>query len=137
MTETTLDGRRVLLVEDEVLVAMLVETALEDENCVIVGPYGDLTAALAAAQCEALDLAVLDVNLAGEMVFPVAEVLARRGVPFLLLSGYGDVALPTDRRHWPICAKPFNLHELVATLSRLVNTKPLPPAAGESLPPGA
>jgi DNA-binding response OmpR family regulator len=126
MTEAALDGRHVLVVEDEVLIAMLVETALEDENCIIVGPYGGLTEALAAARSEALDLAVLDVNLAGEMVFPVADVLAARGVPFLLLSGYGDLALPADRRHWPICAKPFNLHDLVSTLSKLVNTKPLP-----------
>ena len=126
MTKTALDGRRVLLVEDEILVAMLVEAALTDENCVIVGPIGDLAEAMAAARSEALDLAVLDVNLAGEMVFPVADVLAARGVPFLLLSGYGDLALPADRRHWPICAKPFNLHDLVSTLSKLVNTKPLP-----------
>jgi DNA-binding response OmpR family regulator len=120
MTEAALAGRRVLLVEDEVLVAMLVETALEDENCTIVGPYGDLGEALEAARSEALDLAVLDINLAGQMVFPVAEVLAARGVPFLLLSGYGEAALPGDRRHWPICAKPFNLDDLVSTLSRLV-----------------
>jgi DNA-binding response OmpR family regulator len=134
MTEAALDGCRVLLVEDELLVAMLVETALEDENCTIVGPYGDLGEALEAARSEALDVAVLDINLAGQMVFPVAELLAERGVPFLLLSGYGDVALPGDRRHWPICAKPFNLHDLVSTLSRLVAAPR--PQGGEGVPPG-
>jgi DNA-binding response OmpR family regulator len=134
MTEATLAGRRVLVVEDELLVAMLVETALEDENCIIVGPYGGLREALEAARSEALDVAVLDINLAGELVFPVAEVLAGRGVPFLLLSGYGDVALPSNRRHWPICSKPFNLRDLVTVLSGLV-TSPRP-RGGEGVPPG-
>lgn len=134
MTEVALAGCRVLVVEDELLVAMLVETALEDENCTIVGPYGGLREALEAARSEALDLAVLDINLGGELVFPVAEVLAGRGVPFLLLSGYGEVALPNDRRHWPICSKPFNLHDLVAVLSRLVAAPR--PQGGEGVPPG-
>jgi DNA-binding response OmpR family regulator len=120
MTQAALSGRRVLLVEDEMLVAMLVETALEDENCIIVGPYGALGEALEAARSEAMDLAVLDINLAGEKVFPVAEVLAARGVPFLLLSGYGEVALPSNRRHWPICAKPFSLEDLVSRLAQLL-----------------
>jgi DNA-binding response OmpR family regulator len=124
MTEVGLQGCRVLVVDDEMLVAMLVETALEDECCIVVGPYGRLDEALAAARTEALDLAVLDINLAGELVFPVAEVLVERGVPFLLLSGYGEVALPSDRRHWPICSKPFNLGELVSTLSRLRRNPP-------------
>lgn len=126
MATSTLAGRRVLLVEDELMVAMLVETALEDESCIIVGPYGGLSEALLAAQSETLDLAVLDINLAGEMVFPVAEMLASRGVPFLLLSGYGALALPKEHEDWPICAKPFRLNELVAVLNRLV--KPGAPA---------
>jgi DNA-binding response OmpR family regulator len=120
MTEALLAGRRVLVVEDETMVAMLVETVLEDEHCAIVGPIGDLDEALAAAESEVLDLAVLDINLAGRMVFPVAEVLARRGVPFLLLSGYGDKALPGNRQHWPICGKPFRMVDLVAALNRLL-----------------
>jgi DNA-binding response OmpR family regulator len=134
MTEAALAGCRVLVVEDELLVAMLVETALEDESCTVVGPYGGLHEALEAARGEALDLAILDINLGGELVFPVAEILAGRGVPFLLLSGYGEVALPRDRRHWPICSKPFNLHDLVTVLSGLV-TSPRP-QSGEGVPPG-
>jgi DNA-binding response OmpR family regulator len=121
MAASGLAGRRVLVVEDEVLVAMLVETALQDENCIIVGPCGTLPEAVEAARTETLDLAVLDINLAGNLVFPAAEVLAARGVPFLLLSGYGEVALPSDRRHWPICAKPFSLHDLVSRLSALLS----------------
>jgi len=127
MSEAALAGRRVLLVEDETLIAMLVETALEDEACTVVGPYGNLREALEAARTEVFDLAVLDINLAGELVFPVAEVLAGRGVPFLLLSGYGEAGLPRDRQHWPICAKPFSLRDLVSALSGLLaGSKPLP-----------
>lgn len=135
MTEAALTGCRVLVVEDEMLVAMLVETALEEENCIVVGPYAGVGEALEAARAEPLDLAVLDINLAGELVFPVAEVLAGRGVPFLLLSGYGEVALPSNRRHWPICSKPFNMDELVSVLSRLVaQAKPVPQSARGTAP---
>jgi DNA-binding response OmpR family regulator len=120
MTEIGLVGRRILLVEDELLVAMLIEAVLEEQNCITVGPFSDLTSALEAAHREQVDGAVLDINLAGQMVFPVAEVLDARGVPFLLLSGYGAMALPPDRRHWPVCDKPFKTDELVATLSRVI-----------------
>ena len=57
------------------------------------------------------------------MVFPVAEVLAERGVPFLILSGYGETALPPNRRHWPVCGKPFKSQELLRRLSRLIAAK--------------
>lgn len=121
MAASSLDGRRVLVVEDEMLIAMLVETALQDENCTVVGPYGSLSEAMEAARTETLDLAVLDINLAGKLVFPAAEVLAARGVPFLLLSGYGEIALPSNRRHWPICAKPFSLSDLLSRLTALLS----------------
>ena len=120
MAGQTLNGRRVLVVEDEALVAMLIETALEGENCIIRGPYARPWEALDAAHSTDADAALLDVNLAGEHVFPVAEVLERRGIPFLLLSGYGDLALPPEKQHWPICGKPFKMDELVAALEKLL-----------------
>lgn len=120
MAHHVLAGRRVLVVEDELLIAMLVESALEEEGCVVVGPYGRLAEAVAAARDEAVDVAVLDINLGGEMVFPAAEVLAERNVPFLLLTGYGDAGLPPHRRHWPVCGKPFSLPALIGILSGLV-----------------
>ena len=67
-----------------------------------------------------MDLAVLDINLAGEMVFPAAEVLAERGVPFLLLSGYGDTRLPLGRQDWPVCGKPFRMDDLFSRLAQMV-----------------
>jgi DNA-binding response OmpR family regulator len=120
MTQSELTGLRVLVVEDELAIAMMLEMALEDQQCTIVGPFGSLSEALSAARTEPVDVAVLDINLAGEMVFPAAEALAERDVPFLLLSGYGDSRLPSDRRHWPVCAKPFRMDDLCARLARLV-----------------
>jgi DNA-binding response OmpR family regulator len=117
---TPLSGCRVLVVEDEVLIAMLLEAALEDAGCVVVGPYSNVTDAAAAAARETLRAALLDVNLGGEKVFPVAELLQDRGVPFLLLSGYGDRATPPEHADWPTHGKPFNTEELLGALGRLV-----------------
>lgn len=116
MRASALSGLRVLLVEDELLVAMLVEDLLADEGCIVVGPFSRLRDALAAARTEALDLAVLDVNVAGEKAYPVAEVLTERRIPFLFVSGYGEGAIPADRPRWRACPKPFRSGELVAML---------------------
>jgi CheY-like chemotaxis protein len=119
MSLSVLAGRRVLVVEDEILVAMLIEDMLGIVGCTIVGPCDNVDDALAAARQEAMDMAVLDVNLAGRKVFPVAEVLAERGIPFLLLTGYGESALPRNR-HWPVCDKPFTLQQLMSALKELI-----------------
>ncbi len=119
MIGQSLRGRRLMIVEDEFLVAMLLEGILEDEGAVIVGPFGRVPPAIEAAEQAELDLAVLDVNVAGEKVYPVAEALARRGVPFLLLSGYGDTAAP-DHPDWPVCSKPFERKVLLERLSLLL-----------------
>jgi DNA-binding response OmpR family regulator len=110
-------GKRVLVVEDEFLVAMMVEDMLADAGCVVVGPFARVPAALAAARVEAVDLALLDVNVAGEMVFPVAHVLEERGIPFLLVTGYGQAALPPNRPGWEACAKPFHPEQLTQRLA--------------------
>jgi DNA-binding response OmpR family regulator len=116
-----LNGHRILVVEDEVLIAMLLETALEDAGCIVVGPFSRLDEALEAARRDNFDAALLDVNLAGEKVFPVAELLAARSIPFLLLSGYGDKATPPGHADWPTFGKPFNTDELLLVLSQMVS----------------
>lgn len=90
----TLVGRRVLMVEDDILIALATIDVLESVGCVIVGPALRVKAALELVRSEPLDAAVLDMDIAGEMVWPVAEELQRRGVPFLFLSAYSrrDVA---------------------------------------------
>ena len=127
MTESALAGRRVMVVEDEVLVAMLIEDILADEQCVVLGPYGDLDEALRAGETEQMDMALLDMNLRGRLSLPLADLLARRGIPFLLLTGYGEAAgrMMTAKPHpWPICAKPFTSKGLVSAMAGLVPPVP-------------
>lgn len=112
-----LAGLRVLLVEDEMLVSLLIEDLLADQCCVVVGPFGRLPDALEAARHEAIDLAVLDVNIAGAVVYPVAEVLASRRIPFLFVSGYGENAVPDNRPKWRVCSKPFRSLDLIVMLA--------------------
>jgi DNA-binding response OmpR family regulator len=118
-----LTGSRVLVVEDEMLVSLLIEDILTEAGCTIVGPYGRFEAALLAARKEMIDLAVLDVNLAGVKVFPVAEVLAERGIPFLFLSGYGQGVVPAAHPEWRVCSKPFRPGDLTSMLLEQLVTR--------------
>ena len=122
MTEA-LQGVKVLVVEDEYLVATLMEDMLASAGCIVAGPIPRLAQALDAANREACDVAVLDVNLAGERVYPVAEALAQRNVPFVFVTGY-DV-LPGEYANRPRLCKPFKIADLLDTLSDIV--KPAPP----------
>ena len=103
-----LNGRRILVVEDESLVAMLLETILEDMECIPVGPASNIDDGEAMARDTVdLDAALLDVNVAGRQVFPVAEALKARGVPFVFSTGYGEGGLPEEWRGATIIQKPF------------------------------
>ena len=121
MTQPGLAGKRVLVVEDELLVALLVEDVLSEAGCITIGPFARVLEALAAAKVETIDVALLDVNVANEKVFPIAYVLEERGIPFLFVTGYGEAALPRDRPDWEACAKPFLPGQLAARLARKVN----------------
>jgi CheY-like chemotaxis protein len=115
-----LAARRVLLVEDEPLVAMLIETALQQEGCIVLGPLERLAPALEAARSDVIDAAILDMDLAGENTRPVADALEARGIPFVFLTGYGADGLPPDKPHWRALGKPFRLDALLGTLAALV-----------------
>ncbi len=115
-----LRGRRILVVEDESMIWMLIEDGLSEEGCVVVGPASQLDDALRAAADDAIDAALLDVNLGGRPVYPVADVLARRGIPFAFLTGYGAGGIQEAYRHHPVLKKPFTLNGLVALAVRLV-----------------
>ena len=98
------------------LVSLLIEDTLVGEQCIVVGPFSRVPQAMDAARSEQIDLAILDVNVAGTMVFPVADILAARHIPFLFLSGYGRQAVPPDHPDWSVCSKPFRPEELVTML---------------------
>jgi DNA-binding response OmpR family regulator len=129
-----LTGMRVLIVEDEYLVAMIAESFLKEFGCSTLGPYGTLAEALEVARTETFDLAVLDINLHGEKVFPVANVLGDRQIPFLFVSGYGDEALPAGYRDKKICAKPFSSDVFACMLEAVVVGSILKPSV---TPPAA
>jgi CheY-like chemotaxis protein len=119
MAPAELTGLRVLLVEDQMIVAMEIESLLHGFGCAVVGPVATLEPALQLAREAALDAAVLDVNLDGETVGPVAEALQARGIPVVLSTGYGAATLPEDLRGLPLLEKPFTRTEL-ETLMRSV-----------------
>lgn len=109
--------RRVLVVEDEVMIAMMVEQMLAEIGYETVGPGLRLGQAVALAETEAMDAAVLDVNLGGDRSFPVAEVLRRRGVPFVFATGYGSAGLDESYRGTIVLRKPFERAELERALA--------------------
>jgi CheY-like chemotaxis protein len=123
VAESFLAGLRVLVVEDEMLVSLLIEEMLVDHHCAVVGPYATVAEAVEAARKEPIDLALLDVNIGGAKVYPVADALTARRIPFLFLSGYGQSAIPNNRPDWRVCSKPFREDELIGMLhEQLVNT---------------
>jgi DNA-binding response OmpR family regulator len=115
-----LDGLCILVVEDEFLVSLALEDDLRTLGASLVGPFNDLISGLSAVQTERFDLAVLDVNLGGTMVYPLAEDLLQRGVPFLFLSGYSAADMPPRFAKVPRIAKPADPGRLVATIRALL-----------------
>jgi len=109
---TPFTGIKVLLVEDEGAIAMLIEEMLEDLGCTVVASVARLAKALQVANVLDVDLAILDVNLAGERVFPVACVLRARNIPFLFSTGYGASGLPREFADCPVLHKPFSETDL-------------------------
>lgn len=105
-------GLRVLLVEDENLVAILLEDMLAELGHSVVGPVARLKKALEMAKGDTVDLAILDVNINGEESYPIAEVLAARGIPFVFSTGYGTRNLPAQYRDRPTLSKPFQQQDL-------------------------
>ncbi|WP_368922586.1 MULTISPECIES: response regulator [Brevundimonas] len=115
-------GRRVLIVEDESLVAMLLETILSDMGCDVIGPESNVDDGLRIASGTGkLDAALLDVNVAGQEVFPVAEALKARGVPFVFSTGYGEAGLPEHWRGNPTVQKPFTEGAIRDALMKALN----------------
>ena len=111
--------RRVLVVEDETLVAMMLEEMLQELNCSVLGPAGDLAEAMGFAEKGEFDLALLDVSLRRTPSFPVADILQKRGIPFAFMTGYGAQDFPAAYQQLPRLSKPFDLPDLQRALKAL------------------
>jgi CheY-like chemotaxis protein len=116
-------GRSVLLVEDEPIVAWLLKDMLVDLGLVVVGPAASVNQALAMIDAEPIDMAVLDVNLKGQMSYPIADVLVARGVPFVFSTGYDIDRLLAGYRTFPALQKPFHRADLSDALVKLLVSK--------------
>jgi two-component SAPR family response regulator len=103
---------KVLVVEDESIVALDIENMLEEIGCKVVASVPRLVKALYLASSLDIDLAVLDINLAGEVVYPLALRLADRGIPFVFSTGYSTTTLPAELRDRPLVKKPVTLGSL-------------------------
>jgi ActR/RegA family two-component response regulator len=101
-----LAGRVLLLAEDDYFAMKRLRAAFEAAGAVVAGPAANIPAALALARAERLDAAVLDVNLHGEMIFPVADLLGARGVPFVFATGYDAEVIPARHADVPLLQKP-------------------------------
>lgn len=122
--DSRLSGRRILVVEDEMIVAWVMEETLALFGCEVVGPAARVHQALAMAEADGIDAALLDVNLDGEKSFPVADALAARGVPFAFTTAYGRDSLPDSYRRFPTLQKPFSAGQLADTLAKLLVRNP-------------
>jgi DNA-binding NtrC family response regulator len=111
------------LVEDEMIVAWLLEDMLAELGCAVVGPASSVNQALAMIDAEAIDVAMLDVNLNGQMSYPIADALTARGVPFVFSTGYHKDRLLERYRTVPALQKPFHLSELTDMLAKLLAPK--------------
>lgn len=119
--QLTLEGVRVLIVEDESIVASLIESFLERLGCAVVGMASRVDDALGKVASLDFDAAILDVNLNGVRTDRIADALEAKGVPFLFATGYGGAALPQMRSGVPVLTKPFRRQDLERALSRALD----------------
>ncbi len=118
MTEASM--ARLLIVEDEYLIRMLLEDMLTDLGYTVAAAVGTIAEAREHATNGDFHAAILDVNLDGEEIFPVADILASRGLPFVFVSGYGEGSLPPTYRGRPALQKPFQTEHLKDTLAGIL-----------------
>ena len=121
MTSTSTTAPRLLVVEDEYLIRMLLEDMLDDLGYGIAAAVGTLSEARQIATDGDFSAAILDVNLDGQEIYPVADILAKRGLPFVFVTGYGERSLPEPYRGRPALQKPFQAEQLKTTLAGLLS----------------
>jgi CheY-like chemotaxis protein len=122
-------SKRVLVVEDELMIRMLLEGMLEDLGHTVAGQAGTIEEALTLAKQAEFDVALLDVNLNGKPITPVVAILAERGLPFVFASGYGQRGVPEAYQDSPALQKPFQSEALAAALQAATRS-PVAPKVG-------
>lgn len=115
-----LKGLRLLIVEDEALVAMMIQDVICDAGAEVVGPAANIDMAMAALCSQAVDGAILDVNLSGQRIDPVADALRARKIPFVFLTGYGKSGIGERFPLAAVITKPFNDSDLLHTVDRVI-----------------
>ena len=118
--DLSLAGMRVFIVEDEALILFTLQDMLEELGCQVVASALRIDDALAKGGSLAFDVAILDVNVAGERIDPVADLLASRGVPFLFATGYGRQSIPAAHHQRVVMAKPYQTDDLRAALGAVL-----------------
>jgi CheY-like chemotaxis protein len=123
--DAVLRGQRVLVVEDEALVAMELASVLRQQGCSVIGPAPSVARALALLDEQRPDVALLDLNLNGEPALAVAVALRDEGVPFVVVSGYGEAQSgEAELRHVPRVTKPMRHRELMRALAQVLSATP-------------
>ena len=112
-----LSGLKVLVVEDEPLIAMGLKDLLTDSGCTVAGPASSVEKGMRLIEQEAVDGAILDINLRGEMVFPLADALAEQSIPFVYVTGYGKLLRACNHSR-PVLQKPYNKQQLLKILGQ-------------------
>ncbi len=122
MPDHTLQNCRILLVEDEYMLADELRSELEEADALILGPAGTIEDAMDLIRSgQDIDGGILDVNLGGEMVFPVADHLVERGVPFLFTTGYDESVIPGRFAKIERCQKPVNIKRVRQAIGRVIH----------------
>jgi len=117
---TELRGLKILLVEDSPVVGPFTADLLEEFGCEVFGPAPNMAAARTLIEEQSFDAAVMDVHIRGERVFPLCDLLASRGVPFLLTSGYADWQMPDQWSDRPRLQKPYRYEQMEQALKQLI-----------------
>ena len=112
-------GRRVLVVEDEPMIRLLLDDMLTDIGYTMAAEAGRVDEAVSVAKEAEFDVAILDVNLNGQPITPVVDVLVERGVPFVFVSGYARRGIPEEHSNAPLLQKPFQAEGLARALATL------------------